>query len=1040
MEATAECVAASGRGRMHALDARPRTQCYLSFMRFFLFLLLCCGGCGDDPVRTQPLAGADAGDVPSDGNPSPDTAELADGADTADSDGDGGDVPDVPRPMAGEIVRVDLAPFLQPGQSVPRIFQATDADLLTGEVAAGQLGDWVLENDHARFVVQAGRRAMGPCPYGGTIVDSALRTPDGFAPDVTGETCLLINAGRTLRPQSFEVLSTSAGPVLAVTGDLAIHDFVAIESQARDLLRGLELEIPLDPNAPIPATATVYYVLAADAPELTVVTALRNDADAEMHLAVGHVIDTGGDVAYFNPLSTRKGFGYQPVSDGVFRADPLPFLAFAGAQSSYAFVPEVDPMLSEVSPIPTGGSYLTIVGLALAMHRLGDILPVLLANPQAIENWPGLLHLGPGEVDRVVYTHVQGTGSVSSLIDRVYRQRLPETGTLEGVVVSEEPDANERVSVVAVRDRRAWNHAIADAEGAFSMTLPPGDYEVRAHNGTSLAMANVTVPAGGRTPVVLGLGQTGGIRVAVSRPDGTPTPAKVVVLCDPGPCERPLSSLDADVDTDALPHPDIARIAYAGADGAATVPLEDGSYRVVVSRGLSSSVWPPNANSDGGFPVLVASDWLDLNAEIARVVHPAGWVTADLHVHGVRSLDSSVGHHARVLGHAAAGVDVLVSTDHDVVTDFGPTVAALGLEDEISTVVGEEVTTANYGHYNGFPVAYDPISPNGGALDWGGAGGHGKSPAEIFSWFRDQPGEQVIQVNHPEASGLITALRADPLRGTSLADPESFRLAPTIADPETGDTGLWTDTFTAFELLNSYRMSRFWERFRWWLQMLGRGFTPTGTGVTDTHRLYKTESESPHTWVRIGPDTDTPGSFDEEAFAVALNQGAAVGTSGPFVDVVVRAGQGRTAGLGETVRAASDSVTAVITVRAPAWMDVDTVEIYTNVTSGIETEPGVPDSTAVAPSYSLLLPWGPDREEIVEEGSRAHRAKESTVEVTIPVDGDAYLVVLVRSVGPNARTMFPIVHDRGARAFAFTNPIYIDADGNGFDHPPLPQP
>ena len=565
------------------------------------------------------------------------------------------------------------------------------------------------------------------------------------------------------------------------------------------------------------------------------------------------------------------------------------------------------------------------------------------------------------------------------------------------------------------------------------MRVPAGDYEIRTHGDGAHAAASVVVVDGEEVHAEFGPVASSGIVVRISTPQSEPTPAKVVALCDPGPCPRHLGSKDRDVDTDRLPD-DFAAVGYAGADGTVSLGLPPGDYRLVVSRGLAWSVWPPG-DASAGFPIRATSGWPTVQAEIARVVHPDGWLSADLHVHGVRSLDSSIGHDARVRGYAAAGVDVLVMTDHDVVTDLGPTVRGLGLEAQLATVSGEEITTANYGHYNAFPIPYDPDSPNGGAFDWGGAGGFGKSPADLFACLRALPGEQVIQVNHPEASGMIQALRADPLRGTTLAAAESFRLAPTQPDPQTGDTGLWSDDFTAFELLNSPRMGRFWERFRWWLQMLGRGFAPTGTADTDTHRLQKVESEAPHTWVFVGPGQRGAG-LDLDAFAEAINDGQAVGTTGPFVDVVLRNGEGEQAGLGETL-AAADEVTVEVEVQVPEWIDVDTIDVYSNITDGIFGDPGVPDSNPVQPSLSVPIGWDDGDLEVVATGTHPHRRRRRVVAFTLPVGGDAYVVILVRSTGPEARSMFPVVHSRSQRAFAFTNPVFVDADGGGYDHPPL---
>lgn len=994
-------------------------------MRWLLILALLTGCSGDGSPTRAPNTdmGSDA---------ARDTAQDI-AADTVDDATETADVqdPDVPRPNPGERVEIDLAALVgEPEVAESRLFEATGAaDLLDGEVAAARPGDWVLENDEARFIVQADKRTAGPCPYGGNVVDAALRNGDGFREDVIGEACLVVNAGRTLDPSDFEVLETDAGPVLAVTGSLAILDFVAIEEQARDLLGGLELDIPLMPNAELPVTVTVYYFLPAQGAQVRVRTAFRNDADTPVHLAVGHLIDTGGTVSYFNPVSSRKGFGFSAVSEGQFRADPLPFLVFAGDRSSYSFVPDVDPRLSEAREFAVGGSYLTIVGAALVFHRLDDVLPVLLANAATIPELPGLLHLEAGDIDSVPHRHILGDGQVASVVDDVYRDRFEDTRTISGVVAFDGvPRADVRVS--AAKDGRAYNQARTDRDGRFALVVPSGEYEVRAHDDALFAA--VTADATSDVEVAVELPVTG-VRVRARTPEGSPTPAKLVAVCDPAPCVHPVNSLDRDVHFDTHRDDAVAGVAYAGADGELNLALPDGSYRVTVSRGMRWSVWPPDATETGGQPIVIDGGVENLEAEIAEVVSPPGWVTADLHVHGVRSLDSPVGHEDRVRGYAAAGVDVLVITDHDVVTDFGPTVEQLDLSAEIATISGQEVTTANYGHYNAFPVPYDASRPYGGAYDWGGNGGFGKSPDEIFTELRALPGEQVIQVNHPEVLGFINSTRADPLRMVTFADPKTFRLEPTDPDPETGDTGLWSDAFTAMELLNSYKMGEFWARFRWWLQMVGRGFTPTGTAVTDTHRLRRVESEAPHTYVYVGEDGDTPETLDADGFATAINAGRAFGSTGPFVEVVLDDGNGNTAGLGE-VLAAQESVTVRVTIEAPAWVDVDTIDVYTNITEELEAEPGVPDETPIAPSVSTSIVWSENDLEVVAEGQLAHARRRKSVEVELPISADAYVVVMVRSEG---RSMFPVANSRGVRPFAFTNPIYVDADGGGFDNPPL---
>src|SRR5258706_4933521 len=46
------------------------------------------------------------------------------------------------------------------------------AERVPGPASQGLPGDFFLRNDKVRVVVQAPNRAVGPCPYGGTLIDA----------------------------------------------------------------------------------------------------------------------------------------------------------------------------------------------------------------------------------------------------------------------------------------------------------------------------------------------------------------------------------------------------------------------------------------------------------------------------------------------------------------------------------------------------------------------------------------------------------------------------------------------------------------------------------------------------------------------------------------------------------------------------------------------------------------------------------------------------------------------------------------------------
>src|SRR4051812_45985975 len=87
-----------------------------------------------------------------------------------------------PPPPPPERCEVDLAAtglFSSVGTGAHAAKITDAAQLIGGEMAHGQLGDFLIENDNIRAVVQDARRVLGPNPYGGTIIDADLKRAVG---------------------------------------------------------------------------------------------------------------------------------------------------------------------------------------------------------------------------------------------------------------------------------------------------------------------------------------------------------------------------------------------------------------------------------------------------------------------------------------------------------------------------------------------------------------------------------------------------------------------------------------------------------------------------------------------------------------------------------------------------------------------------------------------------------------------------------------------------------------------------------------------
>lgn len=983
--------------------------------------------CSDDDVD-EPDVGDDVGaeDVATDTAPD-DDPDVADDPDA-----------DAEPPPPDEWVDFDLEPYLDdapdPEGSV-HVYEVTDtADLIEGESATGRVGDYMLENEKVRFVVEQDERNISACPWGGNIIDAEART-ERFGGDIMGEICLFLNADQTFKPEEFDIVHDgSDGPgVLAITGRTEILDFLNVESMIAQMVgAGMADLFSLRPDGLMPLRLTKFLILRPGDQGVRVVTALRNDGEEKLHIVASHLLVSGADGIYFNPLSSLGGFGY--IDQGLADPDPdlVPFLALLNDDAGVAYLPEPDEEIE--ADLPVAGAYLTVFNVAASVLGRTDIINTLLANEQQIPNMDGLLHMEPGEVDSIEYWVYATDGELATMADVIYAEVGVETGAVEGVVLNadDEPVAGARVSAVDEEDR-TMNQAITDGEGAYAMRLPLGDYELSARTEDEITVDPISVGVAEDDVVAaddITTAAAGLVTVEVHTPGGDPTPARVTLLCE-GDCPHKTTSNEWDVTLDGLPE-DWATVEWVGVSGELEFPVPEGDYRVVVSRGLEWSLWPEDVDTTGGELIeVVGGEATEIDAEIARVVDTTGAMSGDFHVHTISSLDSTTPHEDRVLTFLVEGIDVLVSSDHDEIVDYGPAAEAVGAEDEVATMIGTEVSYQNQiGHINGFPLTRDDEHRRGGAIDWGGGTDAAIPPSEVYDWIREFPGEQVVQLNHPDSSYLRYS---DVVRGIAYGDPERMRVQAPDYDPETGDSGLWSEEFSAMELMNGLGTERFWGVTRWWLTLIGRGHKAAGTAVTDTHVRYgRILGGVPRTFVFVDDDKDSAASFDAPHFVDSVNRQKVLGTTGPFARVQATNDADETAGLGEVLETGGEAVTFEITVEVPEWIDVDRIEMLKN-SDDVVTDPGEYDTDPIEPTETYDVEFDENDLEVVATGDIEHRRYRKTVEIEVETEADAYVVFLIRG----SDDMYPVVPDDEIEPMAFTNPVYLDADGDGYNNPHL---
>jgi hypothetical protein len=401
--------------------------------------------------------------------------------------------------------------------------------------------------------------------------------------------------------------------------------------------------------------------------------------------------------------------------------------------------------------------------------------------------------------------------------------------------------------------------------------------------------------------------------------------------------------------------------------GVAHVPV--GTYDVTVSRGPEWDIHVVRR-------LKMTPKGATVIARLSHVVETPNWLSADFHVHAARSPDSRVPMQDRVFEFAADGVEMIVATDHNVISDYDPFIRELGAGRYLASAVGDELTTASWGHFGAFPLPRNLEQPGQGAVLV-----HGRHPADFFQDVRRNAPGAVIDVHHPRLDSEIGYFTIGEF------DARADRA---------GKPGFSWD-FDAVEVMNGYQdpVRRSVDRVvDDWFSLLNHDHLITATGNSDTHHLSFNIGGYPRNYVRV--QEDKPERVDGVQIAAAIRAHKTFFTTAPFVSLVVNGGT-----IGDLVPARGGHARAEITVQAAPWVSVSRVTLYVN---GEEAKRWM-----VAPGTDV---------------ARFH----DVFDVSTPRDG--YVVVRVDGDKP----LTPVVGDGKtftAYPFALTNPVFLDVDGDG---------
>lgn len=604
----------------------------------------------------------------------------------------------------------------------------------------------------------------------------------------------------------------------------------------------------------------------------------------------------------------------------------------------------------------------------------------------------------------------------------------------------------------AVGGRRPWAQATPDDDGRFVVRLPARRHlriETQLNGRPLLEHAELaTSDSDASIPDVV-VDEPGRIEVTVVDAGGKPLVAELVLIPSSPTAASEVSGSEYGEFRYARcapylgpPHggsPACNRV-LVGPSGTVTFNAPSGHFRLFATHGPFWSLAEKRIEVQAGKTV---------SAELALApldVLPEGVLSADFHVHSGASFDSNLPQRDRALSFVAAGVDVAVATDHDVVTSYEAALLDLGLADRVKVIPGVETTgeilflkppgadiPKVVGHFNFWPLGYDASLPRNGAPD-----DERLEPAELFD--RVEPlytGKGVAQLNHPFAdddlgrdTGYFTAVGWDPRR--RIPDHDDGTPGGQLArKPSGGRSNL---SYDAQEVMNGYSLEGFLRYRTAWHSLLGQGLVRAGTANSDSHSLTAEALGYPRNLVLGGHSLS---AFDLERFDDDVRNGRMVGTNGPVLVVCVEALDGSCAGPSLTGFSPKVGAKVRVQVRAAPWIPVEEIRFVVNgrvakklpksaltQPSGREGPPLIIRFDGEIPLADLLAGWsGGDAWLVVEAGLPLppfECSEDGLPELTdtdpdqrLPFDDPRFFVQVVAP---------------GTWPTAFTNPFLLDLD------------
>lgn len=668
-------------------------------------------------------------------------------------------------------------------------------------------------------------------------------------------------------------------------------------------------------NTPLGIEITTEFRLRADSDTVEMVSWYHNPTSGKRNFEAGDWFGFGDRTTLYAP---GQGPG-APAAD-------YPWLAALADGHAYGWVLESDDIASDLGiaalDIPWAG------GNAKRFNLSPD-------ETQTFRRW---FVVGDGTLARIQERAAELRGESHTQLRRTLRVRT-EAG---------DPLAGHRVEVT--QDDTHVGLGFTDADGLVDLSLDPGTYDLKVQGYAAGADFQRT------------------LNIA-----DIPADAYDISIDNP-------AVLNLLVTGEAIDEPVTGRVVIQGGKGWSGVALHGelslkiapGTYTVTASHGTEYDINYDTVTLDAGTST-------NLHLAVTRAFDTDGWVSADFHQHMEPSIDSSVTLEDRLLENASVGVEIVVPTDHEVITDLRPIIQKFGLSDVITSFPGAEVSPIET-HIGMYPMEQDKSKRGNGSIQLAVLDENGEETKrlipEVVQLARALPNDPVLQLNHARnsSSGMFTTVGFDPEVGPQAVVDNRF-----------------TIDFDALEIINRYRDTC--KLMADWSGLLNYGVRITGLGNSDTHGLSG-ETGLPRNFLRI---EKAVADVEPDDVRQAIRNGRVTVGSHAFIDF----SDGKLPGDSFNI-SAGDSITFGVRVQSAAWAQAHKLVAVVNG-------------------------------EVVAEFDRPAEATDYLdfdQTITLPFERDSWVVFFAWGPTPAGPT------GSGKPVIAFTNPLFVTTGADGADFQP----